>query len=175
MPTTSVTPGSRVHPDLDLLAQRHQLIDGRRAVHVGRHQERRLLLQLEPPGQLARGGRLARALQPDQQDDRRRHRGEGDRRLLFAEQRHQLVVDDLDELLARPHRLERPAGPDRLLLHPLEKLAGQVEADVGFEQDPPNFPEPLLDRLLGQDPRPVSFWSAAESLADSSSNISPAF
>ncbi len=44
--------------------------------------------------------------------------------------------------------------PDRLFLHPLEKLPGQVEAHVGFEQDPANFPEPLLDRLLGQYPAP---------------------
>ena len=72
-----------------------------RAVHVGRDQKRRLLLQLEPPRQLARGRRLAGALETDQQDDGRRDRRIGERRLLLAQQRDQLVVDDLDELVAR--------------------------------------------------------------------------
>ena len=72
------------------------------------------------------------------------------RRLLLAEQRHQLVVDDLDQLMAGPNVLER-GDPDRLGLHPLEKLARQVEADVGLEQDPADLPEPLLDRIFRQD------------------------
>ena len=72
--TTSVDAGLGVDADVDLLRQRLQLLDGGRTIHVGRDQERRLLLQLEPLGELARRGRLARALQPDQQDDRRRHR-----------------------------------------------------------------------------------------------------
>ena len=137
-------------PTLHLLPQRHQLVHRGGAVDVRRHQERRLLLELEPPRQLARRGRLARALQPDQQDDRGRHRREGDRRLLLAEHRHQLVIDDLDELLARPDGLEDILA-DGLGLHPLEELAGQVEADVGLEENPPDFPEPLADVVLGED------------------------
>ena len=72
------------------------------------------------------------------------------RRLLLAEQRDQLVVDDLDELLAGPDLLER-RDADGLGLHPLEKLAGQIEADVGLEQDPADLPEPFLDRILRED------------------------
>ena len=44
--------------------------------------------------------------------------------------------------------------PDRLRLHPLEELAGQVEADVGLEQDPADLPEALLDRVFRQDTAP---------------------
>jgi hypothetical protein len=137
--------------DTHLAGQRDQLIDGRRAVYVGRDQEGRLLLRLEPLGELARGGRLARSLQPYQQHHRRRHGGVGDRGLLFTQQGHQLVIDDLDQLLARPDRLERHDS-DRLLLHPLEELAGQLEAHVGLEQDAPDLPEPLADGVLGEDP-----------------------
>ena len=73
-----------------------------------------------------------------------------DRRLLLAQQRDQLVVDDLDQLLARPDVLER-RDADRLRLHPLEELAREIEADVGLEQDPADLPEPLLDRVFRQD------------------------
>jgi hypothetical protein len=59
-----------------------------------------------------------------------------------------------------------------LLSDPLQKLAGQVEADIGFEQDPAYFSEPFGDGFLVEDTRPVSFCSAALSLEDSSSNIS---
>ena len=41
-----------------------------------------------------------------------------------------------------------PTGPG---LHPLQKLAGEVEADVGLEQDPADLPEPLLNRVFRQD------------------------
>ena len=41
--------------------------------------------------------------------------------------------------------------PDRLRLHPLEELAGQIEADVGFEEDPADLPEAFLDRIFRQD------------------------
>ena len=73
-----------------------------------------------------------------------------ERRLLLAQQHHQLVVDDLDELMPGPDVLER-GNPDRLGLHPLEELAGEIEADVGFEKDPADLPEPFLDRIFRQD------------------------
>ncbi len=76
-----------------------------------------------------------------------------DRRLLLAQHRDQLVVDDLDELVARPDALEH-VGADRLGLDPLEELAREIEADVRLEKDPADFPEPFLDRLFGQNAAP---------------------
>jgi len=55
--------------------------------------------------------------------------------------------------VARAHIFER-CGPDRLLLHPLEKLAGEVEAHIGFEKDAPDLPEPFFDRVFGEDTSP---------------------
>ena len=135
--------GVAMDPDLDLAPERVELVHGGGPVHVGRHQERRLLLQLQPLGELARRGRLARALQSHQQDDGRRHRGVGDGRLLLAQQDDQLVVDDLDQLMPGPDFLER-GETHGLGLHPLQKIPGQIEAHVGLEQDPPDLPEPFL-------------------------------
>ena len=56
------------HGDVQLLAEDLELIDGGRTVDVGRDQQRALVLLLEEAGQLADGGRLARALQADQHD-----------------------------------------------------------------------------------------------------------
>jgi hypothetical protein len=124
-----------------------QLVDCGRPVHVGRHQERRLLLQLEPAGELAGRRGLTRALKADQQNERGRHRGVDDGGLFLAQQPHQLIVHDLDQLVTRPHVLEG-CEADRLGLHPFQEIAGQVEADIGLEQDPADLPEPLLDRVF---------------------------
>ena len=85
------------------------------------------------------------------------------RRLLLAQHRDQLVVDDLDELVPRPDVLE-DVGADRLGLHPLEELAGQIEADVGLEQDPADLPEPFPDRVLGEDAAPRELSGAWRSV-----------
>ena len=56
--------------------------------------------------QLGGRRRLARALQPDQHDDRRRVRRRGQPVPAAPEQLDELVVDDLDDLLGRRERLE---------------------------------------------------------------------
>ncbi len=65
----------------------------------------------------------------------------------------QLVVHDLDQLVARPDLLQC-GEPDRLLLDPGKEVPGQIEADVGLEQNPPDLPEPFLDRLFRQNAAP---------------------
>ena len=53
-----------IHGDVQLPAQHLQLVDGRRAVHVARHQQGALApLGAQHVGQLAREGGLARPLQ----------------------------------------------------------------------------------------------------------------
>ena len=76
------------------------------------------------------------------------------RRLLLAEHRDELVVDDLDELLPGPDVGLRRADADGLLLDPLEELAGELEADVGLEEDPADFAKPFLDRVFGKNAPP---------------------
>src|SRR5207248_8929886 len=60
------------HGHADLRAELLQLLAGGGAREVRRHKSRSLLLELQPPRELRRGGGLPRALQPDQQDHRRR-------------------------------------------------------------------------------------------------------
>ena len=88
-----------VHGHVDLLAQGLQLGDGGRAVGVGGHQQGPSAVLAKRQRQLGRGGGLARALEPDHENDRRGtlRRGQADR--LAAEQFHQVVVDDLGDLL----------------------------------------------------------------------------
>ena len=76
-----------------------------------------------------------------------------DRRLLLAQHDDQLVVHDLDELVARPHVGQR-AHADGLGLHPLEEIAGEIEADVGLEEDAPDLPEPFLDGVFRKNAPP---------------------
>ncbi len=60
--------------DADLAAEHAELLDGGRALQVGADEQRVAALLLEPAGELGRGGRLAGALQPGEQHDRRRLR-----------------------------------------------------------------------------------------------------
>src|SRR4030095_6878205 len=70
-------------------------------------------------------------------------------RLFFAEQCYHLVIDNFDQLLTWPDRLQG-GDSNRFFLHPLEKLTGEVEAHVCFEQDPADFPKTVFDVILGQ-------------------------
>src|SRR5215211_6004577 len=56
----------------------------------------------------------------------------------------ELFMNDLYELLRGRDSGECVDG-DCFLLYSLEKLAGELEVDVGLEQDAPHFAEPFLD------------------------------
>ena len=92
-----------VHFDLQLLAQRFQLVDGRGTVHVGGGEQHALALFADVVGQFAAEGGLTRPLQAAHQH----HRGvaaQVDARVLPAHQLGQLVVRDLGEQLAGAQR-----------------------------------------------------------------------
>src|SRR5438477_2620835 len=147
------------HGHADLRAKLLQLLAGGGAREVRRHKSRSLLLELQPPRELRRGGGLPRALQPDQQDhrwpDRRELQGratlraDGTRQVLVRGPQHpgNLVMHELDHLLAGAHRLHRDR-PDCALAHPLDEPLGHFEADVGLEQMPPDLAQGLGHVLL---------------------------
>ena len=110
------------HRHVDLAAEGAELLHGGRALEVGADQQRVAALLLEPAGQLGRVGRLARALEAGHQHHRRRPRGVGDLEGLAAEGGDQLLVDDLDHLLARVERLGA-ARADGLLADALDHQA----------------------------------------------------
>ena len=107
---------------VDLAAEGAQLLDGGRALEVGADEQRVAALALEPAGELGGVGRLARALEAGHEHDRRRPGGVGDLEALAAEEGGQLLVDDLDDLLARAQRL-RQLQTDGLLLDAGDDLA----------------------------------------------------
>ena len=135
---------ARLGADLD------QLLDGGRAVDVaGGDGHGRVVLLLEQLRQLGRGGRLAGALQAGHQDHGRWARRERDPRRLAAHQRGQLVVDDLDDLLARVELLG-DLDPERALLDRARELLDDLEVDVGLEQRETDLAHGLVDVVLGQ-------------------------
>ena len=95
-----------VEAGLDLLGDDLELLARGGAVDVDRNQHGPVTALLEPGGELAAGGGFAGALQPGHENHGGRLRGEFEARRVFAEQRDQLVADDLDHLLGGRERGE---------------------------------------------------------------------
>ena len=68
---------------------------------------------------------------------------------LRAERGDELVVHDLDDHLPRRHRLHH-LDADRVLLHALGEVAGDVERNVGLEQRPAHFAQRRIDVGFGE-------------------------
>ena len=139
----------RVHLDARLVADDLELLDGGGTAHVRRHHHRVAALALEPASQLARGGRLARALQAEQQHDPRLRRVLLQAALGAGKERQQLVADDLHDLLrgrqAAQHGLVHGAVADAV-----DEGLDDVEVDVGLEQRQTDFAQDVFDLRLGQ-------------------------
>ena len=128
-----------------------ELLDGGRAVDVaGRDGDGgAVLLACSSLRQLGGGGRLAGALQARHQDHRRRARREAQAGGGAAHQRGQLLVDDLDDLLAGVE-LALDLDPERALLDRARELLDDLEVDVGLEQREADLAHRPRDVLLGQ-------------------------
>ncbi len=111
-------------------------------------------LRLYQRGQLGRGGGLAGSLQAGQQHDRRRAGGVGEPEGLAAEDGAQLVVDDLDDLLARGQALGE-VDPDQLLPDPRHEVADDPKVDVGLQQGQADLAQGLVDVGFAQ-PAPAA-------------------
>jgi len=99
--------------------------------------------------ELRRGSRLTGALQPDQHDHGRRARGKRDRRRRAAEQLGQLLVDDLQHLLAGVE-LAHDLGADATLADRGCELLDDVQVDVSLEQREADLAHRLRHVLLAQ-------------------------
>ena len=105
MSTTDVPTAARWTGMSIACAECLELIGRGRAVRVGGDEERPAALLHEVAGELRGRRRLARALEADERD----HGGvalEVERPIAAAEQRNQLLVDDLHDLLAGRQALE---------------------------------------------------------------------
>ena len=135
--------------DAGLLADDLQLGDGVRALEVGRDQQRGVALLREPLRELAGEGRLTGTLEAGEHDDGRRLLRELEPALLPAEDRDELLVDDLHDLLGRVQRLV-----DLVAEGALAHLAGEVlddlERDVGVEQGATDLADGAVDIRGGE-------------------------
>ena len=98
----------------------------------------------EPCGQLARGSGLSRALQPGHQNDRRRLGREVEPGRILAQQRDQLIPDDLDHLLGR-RKVGQHFLADCLFADVLDQFLDDIEVDVRLKQGDANLAQCLAD------------------------------
>ena len=101
--------------DLELTAELLELRDRGGTLEVGGDEERRAAVLAQHERELAGGRRLPGALEPDEEDHRRRPAGEGEPGVAPAHRPRELLVDDLHDLLARREAL-RDLLPERALL-----------------------------------------------------------
>ena len=138
------TASLRKHGYLDLRPQHLELVNGRGSVNIGGSKQGEMPLLLEMIGELRAKRRLPRSLESRDHHDRRRHRGKPDFRARRPHQFHQLVVDDLDDELARSDALENllsdGARPDVV-----DELLDDLVVDVGIEENAANLTERFGD------------------------------
>ena len=106
-------------------------------IRVGGDEQRPAALLDEVPGELRRRGRLARALEADE-GDHGRVALEVERPIAGCQQRDELVVDDLHDLLAGRQALE-DLGSDRLLADAGDEVLDDLEVDVRLEEAEPDL------------------------------------
>ena len=136
--------------DLGLLAEHAQLLLRRRPSRVERgHQHFLLVARGEPVPDLGRGGGLAGALQAHHHDGDGRLGGKVDGIGVGAQHRHQLVVHDLDDHLARRDRFDHVLA-DSLGLHLLGEVAHDLERHVGFQQGAAHLAHGFADVAVGE-------------------------
>jgi hypothetical protein len=134
---------------VDLAPERLELLDGRRALQVAGHERGLHALLDEQVRELARGGRLARALQAAEQDHGRRLGRERELGAGRAEQLRELLVDDLHDLLAGRQAPEHLLA-DRALAHCADERLDDAEVDVGLEQGEADLAHRAIDVLLAE-------------------------
>ena len=121
------------------------------AAELGRHALRALAQAI---ADLGRRGGLARALQAHHQDDDRRDGVEVEVGDGAAQHLDQVIVDDLDDHLARRDRAD-DVGADRLGPHPVDELADDRQGHVGFEQGGADLAQGRIDIGLGERTAPA--------------------
>src|SRR5262249_29131065 len=117
------------------------------SIRVGRDEHRLATLLAEVIRKLGRKGRLAAALESEQEDNGWRLGSGYEVGVTAAEHRSQLFIDDRDDLLGPGERLE-DVGALGPLTHRIDELTNDAEIDVGLEEGYPNFSKCLVEVLL---------------------------
>jgi hypothetical protein len=134
--------GSRVGREdrhLGPLTHHLELGDSVGALQVTGHQHGAVALGLQPLGQLAGEGGLTRALEAGQHDDGGAVLGQADPAGFAAQDLHQFLVDDLDDLLARVQRT-RNLGAQGAFAHPGRKFTDYGNGNVRVQKGAADLP-----------------------------------
>ena len=143
----------RAHRDVELAAQRLQLVHRRRTIDVRRDEKRGTSLLLQHPGELGRAGGFPGSMKADHHDAGPAA-GKVQGSILGTEQLDQLIVDDLHDLLPGTDGLDH-VGPKALGLDALDEVAGDLEVHIGFQKGHPDLAERIRDVALGNGPEPA--------------------
>ena len=136
--------------NFQLLRQRAQLLDRRRAIHVATDQQHFfLVLVAQQFGEFAAGGGLARTLQTSHQDHGRRGDGEIERIVVLAHQPGEFAMHHANHGLPRV-QVADDLLPERGLLDLSDEFLDDRQRDVGFEQRHAYFAQRILDVAFGQ-------------------------
>ena len=149
--------------NFNLFAERFQLIHRRRAVYVRSHEQRLASLFLEQPREFAARGGFARTVQTDHQDATGAA-AEIQPGVGRAEQVHEFVVDDFDDLLAGLDALD-DFRADGLGFDALDEIAGDLEIHIGFQQRHADLAEGVGDVGLGNFSEPAQISEGVLELA----------
>ncbi len=129
---------------IDLLAEHLELFDGGRALEVARGQHGSPALAGQAGCQLGSRRGLARSLQPNHEDHAGQRGAELDLRAAVAQKVRELVMHDLDELLAGLDSLDHRLS-ESPLLNARQELARDLIVDVRLEKHPTHLTKPLLE------------------------------
>ena len=128
----------------------------------------------QSPGNLGRGCGLARTLQADHHNDRRRWAIDMERHRLRPEHGNQAVIDDFDDLLTRRHRFKHLL-PDGRFRHTGNKVPRDGQCNIGLKQGNPNFAHRTADiafaeRTAASEPAEYATKAVAETFKHRSSD-----
>jgi len=106
-------------------------------------------LRLQPFGQLAGKGCLTGTLEAGQHDDGGPVLGQADPAGFAAEDLHEFLVDDLDDLLAGVQRAGN-LGTQGAFPHPAGELTHNRNGNIGVQKGAPDLPDGGIDVCLGE-------------------------
>ncbi len=139
----------RMNRHFQLASQYRQLLDGGGPINIDGNQVRFLAIVFEPPGQLAGGGGLARALKTDQHDGYRLASTKVQIDMAAAQQFHQLLVDNFNHLLTGGQAFQH-LTPHCFLGHSGDKIFNHLEVDIGLQQGQSHLAQGFLNIFFVQ-------------------------
>src|SRR3989442_1291560 len=128
--------------NVNLLSQRGELLNRRRPLQIAGNECGRATLFFQQARQLRCRSGFARTIQPDNQDSS--GLTEIKRHAVAAEERSQLIVENLNDLLTRGDAAQNVFA-ERFCLDTRDEIFRDLKIDVGLEQSEPDLAQRAVD------------------------------